>query len=126
MQINDGGVFAKPIPPSPRKPDPPPPPPAPKPDVHVSAPPAQTLFSPPPVVPTPPTPPPPVPTSAGDARARVYSQTLEAATPPVLHRLPPEAQAAVLHHAAEQAEQAVAAFDKLYDTANPLSARELR
>lgn len=124
MQVNDG-VFAKPIQPSPPKVDPPRPP-APKPDVSVSEPPGHNLFSPPPARPTPPPPPPPVPTSASDARGRVYDATLEAATPPVLHRLPPEARAAVLGHAAEQAEQAVAAFDKLYDAANPLSGRELR
>jgi hypothetical protein len=126
MQINDGGYSPTPVRPSPPKVDPPRTPPAPPADVHVTDPPGQQLFSRPPVPPTPPPPPPAVPVSASDARARVYDATLEAATPPVLHRLPPEARAAVLGHAAEQAERAVAAFDKLYDAANPVSARELR
>jgi hypothetical protein len=126
MLVNDGGVFAKPIRPSPPKVEPPPPPSPAKPDVHVSEPPGQHLFSPPPVAPAPPPPPPLVPTSVNDARKRVYDETLEAATPPVLHRLPPEARAAVLGHAAEQAEQAVATFDQLYDAASPATSRELR
>jgi hypothetical protein len=129
MQIDDGGVFAKPIPPAPPKVDPAPPPP-PKPDFHMSPPPGQYLFSPPPVQPTPPPPSPPVPTSASDARDRVYKETLDAAAPPALHRLPPEDRADALSYAASQAEDAVATFDKLYEvtspTANPVSAQALQ
>jgi hypothetical protein len=126
MLVNDGGVFAKPIQPSPPKVEPPPPPPPPKPDVRVSEPPGRELFSPPPVPPTLPPPPPPVPTSLADARQRIHDGTLAAATTPVWRRLPPEDRADVLAYAAAQADQAVAVFDRLYDMATPVSAQELR
>jgi hypothetical protein len=126
MLVNDGGVFAKPIQPSPPKVEPPPPPPPSKPDVHVSEPPGQHLFSPPPVPPMLPPAPPVVPATVDDARQRVYQETLAAATTRVSRRLPPEDRADVLACAAAQAEQAVAVFDRLYDVATPVSAQDLR
>ena len=129
MQINDGGSTRPVRPPLPRV-DPPRPTPRPAADVRVSQPPGQQLFSPPPVQPAPPPPSPPAPTSLPDARQRIYDEALAAATPPVLHRLPPEDRADVLAYAAERADRAVTVFDRLYQvtspTANPLSAEALR
>ncbi len=117
MQINDG-FSSRPVRPSPPRVDPPKATP-PSNDVRVSEPPGQHLFSPPPVPPTPPPPAPPVPTNVADARQRIYDETLAAATPPVLHRLPPEDRADVLAYAAGRADQAVAVFDRLYEVTNP-------
>ncbi len=125
MQVNDG-LYSKPIQPAPSRVEPSPTRPAPSHDVHVSEPPKPRLFTPPPVPSTTTPTPPVVPTSVNAARDRIYAQTLEAATPPVVHRLPPEDRADVLRYAAEQAEQAVATFDQLYDVTEPVSARELR
>jgi len=130
MQINEGGYSPAPARPSPPKVDPPRTPPAPPADVHVSNPPGQQLFSPPPAQPAPQPPSPPVPATAADARQRVYQEALAAATPPVLYSLPPQVQSAVLGHATEQAEQAAAVFDELYavasPTANPMMAQALQ
>jgi hypothetical protein len=64
------------------------------------------------------------------ARQRVYVDALVAATPPVLHRLPPEDRADVLAYAAGRADQAVTVFNRLYEVAdpaaNPVGAEGLR